>query len=128
MTANYHDSICTIDKGFSYHGRIHPTSTHEPDNPYVRGILHPGNSSEVSGGVTSPGTTEDQDLWSEICQDSHLLHKKSNSKSEAPNPKQIKNLNVQMSQTIPFRYPIPLFKKFEFKNLNLFSPPPADRY
>jgi hypothetical protein len=73
VAADDHDPIRSVDKGFSYHGGVHSARTHDPDDSYVRRILDPGNSSEISCGVPSPGTAEDQDLWSEIGQDSHLL-------------------------------------------------------
>jgi hypothetical protein len=72
VAANDHDPIRSVYKGFSYHGGVDPACTHNPDDSYVRRILDPGNSSEISCGVPSPGTAENQDLWSEIGQGSHL--------------------------------------------------------
>jgi hypothetical protein len=73
VAANHHNPIGAIDEGLGYHGGVHSTCTHDPDDPYIRRILYPGNSSEIGCGVSSPGTAEDQDLWSEIGQESHLL-------------------------------------------------------
>jgi len=61
--------------------------------------LDPGNSSEISCGVPSPGTAKNQDLWSEIGQGSHLLQR-----VQIPNPNiEILNnaqmLKIQIAET-----------------------------
>jgi hypothetical protein len=68
MTAHDHDPIRPTHKGLGNDSGIHPAGAHEADDPNIGGVLHPGNSSEVSRGVPSPGAAENQDPRGEVSQ------------------------------------------------------------
>ena len=44
-------------------GEVDPARAHDAHDLDLMSILLSGNSSQISGGVTSPGATERQDFW-----------------------------------------------------------------
>ena len=66
MTTDHHDSIRVIGESLGNHSGVNPACTHDSDDANIRRILNPGNSSEISRCVPSPGAAENQDPGSEI--------------------------------------------------------------
>jgi hypothetical protein len=66
VTADHHDSIRVIGESLGNHSGVNPACAHDSDDANIRRILNPGNSSEISRCVPSPGAAENQDSGSEI--------------------------------------------------------------
>jgi hypothetical protein len=63
VSAKYQDTVGTLAEGIHYMLGMHHPRAHYTDNPHVMRILHPGRTSQISGGVGAPVAAECNDFW-----------------------------------------------------------------
>lgn len=58
VSPTYKHGIDTTGEGLQNEDWIDSSRAHDPDNPHVRGVLKPGNASQIGPGIGTPVAQE----------------------------------------------------------------------